>query len=241
VKLLRVCGYQTFANYRKPMSFNFWDTYPLPPLSTVRGWFHSVVEAKEYIPIAMSIQGTFDGVVHDLQRLMKFDRPSKANDMGYPLLEGFNRSLARSPTYVANVYNVRLCIYLRAEEELLELFAENILKKEYPHLGRYEDLLMIEDIRFVEVDTVNLFDEPHAIKYGIYLNRSTADSLGLKGINYRMNFKYDEELKSRLGVRYFEKRDVVYVDNGLLETDYEILFDFDKERIIDLIGDMSHE
>jgi len=84
MRLLRIEGYQLFANYRKPMSFNFWDTYPLPPLSTVRGWFHQVVGAKGYVPIAMSIQGKFQSVVYDLQTLIKSDRPSRTKEKGYP-------------------------------------------------------------------------------------------------------------------------------------------------------------
>ena len=98
MRLLRIKGYQLFANYRKPMSFNFWDTYPLPPLSTVRGWFHQVVGAKEYVPIAMSIQGKFQSVVHDLQTLVKFDRPSRTKEKGHPYLESFiNRFLKLPP------------------------------------------------------------------------------------------------------------------------------------------------
>jgi CRISPR-associated protein, Cas5t family len=50
MRVLRVKLYQEFACYRKPMTYGFWETYPLPPLSTVKGFFHYVVEAKEYIP-----------------------------------------------------------------------------------------------------------------------------------------------------------------------------------------------
>ena len=218
------------------MSFNFWDTYPLPPLSTVRGWFHQVVEAKEYIPIAMSIQGKFQSIVHDLQTLIKFDRPSRTKEKGYPYLESFNKSLSKTPTYVANVYGIELTIYIKAEENYLKKFINNVFKKEYPSLGRYEDLFRVDDVKIIEPDFLDLYEEPIEINYGIYLNKTTADSLGLRGINYRINFKYDGKLLEKTGLRYFKKKDVVYVDGATLEEG-EILFDKEKNRIIDLIGD----
>ncbi len=234
MKLLKIKGYQVFANYRKPMSFNYWDTYPLPPLSTIRGWFHTVVEATEYIPIAMSIQGKFDGIVQDLQTLIKFDR--KRNKEGEIVLEGFNKAFSKSPTYVANVYGINLTIYLKAEEKYLQKFKENLLKLEYPSLGRREDLIRIDYIDFVEPVLQDFSEDEHVIDYGIYLNKSTANQLKVKGINYRMNFKYNKELLEKTGLRYFERKDVVFVDDALVE-DGEFLFDEEEKRLIDLVGD----
>jgi len=237
MKLLKIKGYQVFANYRKPMSFNYWDTYPLPPLSTIRGWFHTVVNATEYIPIAMSIQGKFDGVVQDLQTLIKFDRKERVKEKGYPFLEGFNKALSKSPTYVANVYGVNLTIYLKAEEKYLQIFRENLFKLEYPSLGRREDLIRIDYIDFIEPVLQDFSEDEHIIDYGVYLNKSTTDQLRIRGINYRMNFKYDGELLEKTGLRYFEKKDVVYIDDALVEKG-QFLFDEEDERLIDLVGDV---
>lgn len=240
MKLLRIKAYQLFANYRKPMSFNYWDTYPLPPLSTIRGWFHYIVwnknkdENRHYIPMAMSIQGVSSSVIQDLQTLIKFDR--KSNAKGKPILEGFNKVLSKSPTYVANIFDVKLNIYIKAEEKFLNRFIENIFKLNYPSLGRYEDLLRIDELKIIEPEIIDFYDDEHSIKYGIYLNKDTAKNFKLDGIHYRMNFKYDKELLEKTGIRYFEKKDVVYVDNGTLEEG-EALFDKEENRIIDLIGD----
>jgi CRISPR-associated protein Cas5t len=238
VKLLKIKAYQAFANYRKPMSFNFLDSYPLPPLSTVRGWFHTVIGASEYIPMAASIQGKFSSVVYDLQMLVKFDRKSRVKEKGYPFLEGFNKSFSKSPTYVANIYDVSLNIYIHADEKYLKLFKENVLKNEYPSLGRREDLVRIDYIDFVEPEIKDFSEDEHDIDYGIYLNKETAQSLGIAGINYRMNFKYNKELIEKTGLRYFEKREVVYIDDALIE-DGELLFDREDSRIIDLVGDVN--
>ncbi|WP_025209459.1 type I-B CRISPR-associated protein Cas5b [Hippea sp. KM1] len=238
MKLLKIKAYQVFANYRKPMCFNYWDTYPLPPLSTIRGWFHTVLRADRYIPMAMSIQGSFNSVVQDLQKIIKFDRKGKAKEKGYPILEDFNKTLNKSPTYVANVYDVNLTIYLEAEVGYLEKFKENLLKIEYPSLGRREDLLRIDYLDFIEPVLHDFSEDEHIIDYGIYLNKETANKVRLRGINYRMSFKYDGDLLNKLGVRYFEKRDVVYIDNGLIEEG-EFLFDEQDGRLIDLIGDVD--
>ena len=240
MKVLKVKAYQLFANYRKPLSFGFIDTYPLPPLSTIRGWFHTVTGAERYIPMSMCIQGKPEAVVYDLQTLIKFDRnTSDRIKKGYPLLEGFGKTLSRTPTYVANIFNVELTIYLlTAEERYLERFRENLLTTEYPHIGRYEDMTRIDSIEFVELDKKSFsVINAHNIDYGIYLKRKTADECDLSGINYRLNFRY--EITN--GIRYFKKVDVVYVDNGSIESGTHL---FDPEegkdgRIVELIGDLS--
>lgn len=242
MKLLKIKAYQLFANYRKPMSFNYRDTYPLPPLSTIRGWFHYVVwnanksENRHYIPISMSIQGKFSSVIQDLQTIIKFDRRSKVKEKGYPYLEGFNKALSKSPTYVANIFDINLHIYIKADEEYLNRFIDNIFRLNYPSIGRYEDLIRIDELEIIEPKVIDLYEEPQEIDYGIYISKETANTLGLEGINYRMNFKYDNELLQKTGIRYFEKKDVVYIDNASLEEG-EILFDAEEQRIIDLVGD----
>ncbi len=219
------------------MSYNFWDSYPLPPLSTIRGWFHTVLGADKYIPIAMSIQGKFDSIVYDLQTIIKFDRKRKEEEGKKIVLEGFNKVFSKSPTYVANIFNVNLTIYIKANEEYMERFRENLLKVEFPWLGRREDLIRIDYIDFIEVDykDFSIFN-PYKIKEGIYISKETAKDLGIGGINYRMNFKYDGELLKTTQLRYFEKIDVVYVDNGLIKKG-KFLFDTEDKRIIELLGD----
>jgi len=235
MKVLKIKAYQLFANYRKPMSYNFVDTYPLPPLSTVKGWFHSIVDAKEYIPISMCIQGKLSSVVYDIQTLIKFDRIQRHKERGYPLIEGLGKSLSQSPTYVANVFDVELNFYLYAEPTWLEKFKANLFIKEYPHLGRYEDLLRVDFAELISLSKVTftgMRGKSHRVDYGIYLKRDTAETIKISGINYRLNFKYD-----KLGpLRYFQKVDVVYIDNTSI-TEGTFLFDEHDERIVELIGD----
>jgi CRISPR-associated protein Cas5t len=230
MSVLRVKLYQEFACYRKPMTYGFWETYPLPPLSTVKGFFHNVVEAKEYIPARYGIQGKFKSVVLDLQIMNKFDRKDSKNKGIY--IEEYDKKLIKSPIYVSNLYAVELTIYIESKLEYLEKFRENLLNLEYPSLGRKEDLVRVDSADIVKLIERDLFEDSYYIKNGIYLSKEKAKELEVNGINYRMNFYY--EIKN--GIRFFKKKDVVYVDNKILEFG-SILYDKEEDKVVDLIGD----
>lgn len=202
--LLRVKGYQEFACYRKPLTYNFWESYPLPTPSNVRGWFHKVVDATDYIPMAVGITGNFQTVVYDLQTLIKFDRVRESTDKEKAsYLEGFNKIMNKSPTYVANLYGVELVIYIKSDISHLKKFMENVFKYEYPSLGRREDLIRIDDLTLIEPTKL---ESHHNIDYGIYFNKKTAENLSLKGINYKINFKYNPiDKKKRYKILWKER------------------------------------
>jgi CRISPR-associated protein, Cas5t family len=231
MSVLRVKLYQEFACYRKPMTYGFWETYPLPPLSTVKGFFHNVVEAKEYIPARYGIQGKFKSVVLDLQIMNKFDRKDSKNKGIY--IEEYDKKLIKSPIYVSNLYAVELTIYIESKlEEYLKKFRENLSNLEYPSLGRKEDLVRVDSADIVELIERDLVEDSYYIKDGIYLSKEKAKELEVNGINYRMNFYYE----SKNGIRFFKKKDVVYVDNKTLEFG-SILYDKEEDKVVDLIGD----
>jgi CRISPR-associated protein Cas5t len=230
MRVLRLELYQEFACYRKPITFNFWETYPLPPLSTVKGFFHSVIEAKEYIPARYSIQGSFESIFLDTQVMNKFTR--KDADANGIYIEEYGKTLTKSPTYVANLYGVNLTIYIESDLYYLKKFKENLLIYEYPSLGRKEYLVRVDSVDFVELVERDLFEDEYILKNGIYLSKEKAKELKVSGINYRMRFRY-EIIDS---IRYFNRKDVVYVDSGTLK-DGSILHDKERDKVIDLIGD----
>ncbi len=241
MEVLKIKAYQLFANYRKPMSYNFIDTYPLPPLSTIKGWFHNVIEAKESIPVSMSIQESkpdddsdYSSVVHDMQTMIKFDRKRAGENQ--IIVEGFNKAFSKSPKYVATIYNIALNIYIASDKEHLTKFKKAVFEKDFPSLGRYEDLLRIDQIEFIDLiekdfGNSNSFD----LNYKTYINRETANNFNISGTNYLMSFKY--EIID--GLRYFtEKIPVVYLDsNNNKVRGKNILFDDIDQRIVDLMGD----
>jgi len=233
MSVLRLKLYQEFACYRKPMTYGFWETYPLPPLSTVKGFFHNVIEAKEYIPAKYGIQGKFKSVFLDLQIMNKFDRKNSENKGIY--IEEYNKKLIKSPIYVANLYSVELIIHIDAELKYLEKFRENLLNLEYPSLGRKEDLVRIDSVEIVKEEELierDLSEDSYQLENGIYFSKEKAKELGVNGINYRMNFYYE----SKNGIRFFKKKDVVYVDNKILGFG-SILYDKKEKKVVVLIGD----
>ena len=229
MNVLRIKLYQEFACYRKPLTFNFWETYPLPPLSTVKGFFHNVLEAKKYIPARYGIQGSFESFFLDTQIVNKFARKT-ATDGVY--IDEHDKKLTKSPLYVANLYGISLTIYIESDLYYLEKFKENLLIYEYPSLGRKEDLVRVDSVDMVKLVEMDLFEDKYQLKNGIYFSKEKAKELGVSGINYRMRFRY----KIINGIRYFDRKDVVYVDSGVLK-DGSILYDKEEKKVVDLIGD----
>jgi CRISPR-associated protein Cas5t len=196
----------------------------------VKGFFHSVVEAKEYIPARYGIQGSFESLFLDVQVMNKFARKDANVDGIY--IEEHGKKLTKSPIYVANLYGVNLTIYIESDLYYLEKFKENLLIHEYPSLGRKEDLVRVDSVDFVELTERDLFEDEYPLKNGIYLSKEKAKELKVSGINYRMRFRY-EIIDD---IRYFDRKDVVYVSSGVLKQG-SILYDKERDKIVDLIGD----
>lgn len=60
--VLKITCKQKHANYKKPESVVVRETYPLPPFSTVIGAIHYACDFKEYKPMNLSIQGSYQGL-----------------------------------------------------------------------------------------------------------------------------------------------------------------------------------
>lgn len=62
MKALRIILTQNSANYRREETTVNKMTYPLPPFSTVIGAIHNACNYKEYKPMDISIQGTYESM-----------------------------------------------------------------------------------------------------------------------------------------------------------------------------------
>ena len=67
MKALRLDLFQETACYREPFAIKISETYPLPPYSTINGLLHRILDAKEYIPMRISIQGDYESLVNEYQ------------------------------------------------------------------------------------------------------------------------------------------------------------------------------
>lgn len=206
------------------MSFKAGETYPLPPPSTVSGFLHNLLGATEYIPMRLSIQGTYESITNNLQTLYKFGKRRK--DRTYWAVVG-NTSIQHNVFYSNLLVQVNLTIHIGASCEILNRLHEALLlPKEYPALGRWEDLVRIEKVFLVTVEEKEDSWNGIPIKSPIYIPRQEAINNNLQGINYRLNSFY-EVID---GFKKWEMVEMFYVESGkiynkvLVDTEGDIVF-----------------
>lgn len=62
MKALRIVLTQSSANYKREEAVDNKMTYPLPPISTIIGAIHNACGYKEYHPMDISVQGSFESM-----------------------------------------------------------------------------------------------------------------------------------------------------------------------------------
>ena len=65
-KAIKIECYQNMVNYKKPISIQFQESYPLPPYSTVIGMIHKLCDFTTYNDMYVSIQGISSSSVADM-------------------------------------------------------------------------------------------------------------------------------------------------------------------------------
>ena len=155
MKAIKLKLYQNMVNYKVPTSFQLKESYPLPPYSTVIGMVHSLCDFKEYKPMKISISGNYFSKVNDLYTRYEF-KNGNPFEMGRHQLNvngyGINRGVATAELLV----DVNLTIHIipedQSEEFLDTIFEAFKYPREYPSLGRREDIVLIKDVRIVDVE-----------------------------------------------------------------------------------------
>lgn len=196
MKALKLKLFQETACYKKPFAFKVAETYPLPPYSTVKGFLHYILEAEDFIDMAISVQGDYEDKFVNLQTFYFY----KQNE------------ITKGPLNVHYLYNVELLIHVYSKEEILNEIIEKMKNsREFFSLGRREDLVRIDDVKIVDFEEVDLDDEEgtYFLNYSAYIPKFY-NYEGLTGINYELNFKY--EIKNE--IRQWEKVKVVYSEKG---------------------------
>lgn len=213
---LRVKLYQQTACYKKPMAQKAKETYPLPPYSTVKGFLHYVLDANELIPMEISIQGTHEGKLFDLQ-IHHFYKSKEVTTM---------------PMHVHMLKEISLIFHVRAEQSVLEHLQtalENI--NEAPSLGRREDLAVIESVKLVTLNERQT-KEIITLKNDIYIPRhcivDRLDYMNYKGISYRLNTVYQVKQGNRtwetVQTQFFRKGEGLNSPQYMEDEDGHIVF-----------------
>lgn len=224
MKTLRLKMFQETACYKKPAAFKVGETYPLPPYATVKGMLHQVLQADRYIPMQLSIQGKYESRIVDYQKHYFF---KKNNTSEFPLiLDGLAidydySTITSMPIYMHMLLNVELVVHIRAKDEVLHQLHQALTSRNVTYsLGRWEDLVRIDECKFVEC-TAEDDDDDRETVLPIYLPVSlAADAIG---IPFRLNWKYEIVQ----GIRQWNKIKVRYVPQGEWLGNANVQFDED--------------
>lgn len=226
MKLLRLKLFQETACYLKPFAYKVGETYPLAPFSTVKGMLHAVLEASEYIPMNLSIQGKSEGFIIDYQKKFmykKSDVPQIVTTDGLPEApEPDTKLYTTMPMYQHLLYNVEHVIHVEAKEEILqELYNRFHQLTTTLSMGRWEDIVRIDEVCFVE-GTEDWMEE---FIYNQYVPVNYESSIYFDGPKayYRLPRKY--EICG--GRREWDYLTVAYIQKSTLFEDTKILTDGD--------------
>lgn len=214
MKALRLKLYQNLVNYRREMSYGYVQTYPLPTPSMVKGMAHSLLELAEYNNLKISIQGNFDSVTTNMQKVFKFDRsPDARPENPYIInLGGSLKTAKHGVQFVDLIVNMYLLLHIAFDDELLTERLYDAVKKKTVVLGRNEDIASVDFRETYLFDTIESSDEIR-FQYNAYLTSAICQAEQISGTHYRLPFFY-EKVDSWDDKRIFKFADAVYVAKG---------------------------
>lgn len=223
MKLLRLKLYQETACYLKPFAFKVGETFPLAPFSTVKGMLHAVLEAKQYIPMNLSIQGQSESFIIDYQKKFmykKSDVPVIVTTDGLQEAPRYDDKLfSTMPMYQHLLYNVEHIIHVEAEQKVLQELYEKLNQLQTTlSLGRWEDIVRIDEVCFVEAEEVEMTSS----FYNQYIPVCFKDSL--YEISHFPTYRLPRKYTAYNGRRDWDYLLALYVQQGNLFEE-EVLSD----------------
>lgn len=152
MKAIRLRLYQEVANYRKPTSFELKETYPLPPYSTVIGMIHNLCGYKEYQPMQVSVQGKHFSRTNDLYTRYEFSKGMKFDPKRHQI-EVDGCGITQGPGTTELLVDVELLLHIIPEDQnkVEEIYNALLRPREYPSLGRREDLVVVNEVKTVDL------------------------------------------------------------------------------------------
>lgn len=168
MKALLIKIYQPTAHYRMPFTYQRRHTYPIPPYSTVIGflcnmlgiihqdneWYKKLKECK------LSISGRFEQKLTEYIWFRNLSKKSHEAYFGSAEIREKNGEInhigGQSPMRIDVLENMHLNIHIAGDEDFLtdlEAYLYNpVSRLDTIHIGRAEDWLVFESIRFVELE-----------------------------------------------------------------------------------------
>ena len=194
MQAIKIKCFQNMVNYKRQGFNEIWQSYPLPPYSSVIGMIHKACGFTEYKEMYISVQG--ESVNSHYGLFTKYSFNKKESSLKSPSFRGVGS--------VELLIDLSLIIHVfMYDEKLLKEVCDKLNKpKIYPSLGRYEDILIINSVELIDI-----VEAPRKIELRnsayipvIYINEE-ADTLE-SGTRYLINKKFyiDEN-----GIRKWEK------------------------------------
>ena len=195
------------------MSVDIAESYLLPPYSSVIGMVHNLCGYTTYHPMQISIQGDYETKISDAATKYIFGIKYDEDRHHFKVsnLKGEYDGITRTLGSYELMVGVKLVIHVYPENREDFDFIYNHLKSPliYPSLGRYEDLLRIDNVSVVEVEKVNAL----ALNNNAYIPENLVRNV--KASKYLLNKVYTvSEYKSGGDIkktRNWEKVKVLYM------------------------------
>ncbi|MCI6693540.1 MAG: type I-B CRISPR-associated protein Cas5b [Clostridium sp.] len=245
-RAVRIKLTQDLVNYKNPTSFQLKETYPLPPFSTVIGMVHSLCGYDEYKSMKVSIQGKSVSKTNDLYTRYEFKNGMKYDETRHQLKVG-EFGVSRGVSTAELLVDVELLIHIIPENDSLIEEIEEAFKypREYPSLGRREDLLTIEEVKVVSIrKEVPIKSIKGHSSYAAYIPLEIIDSVKMKnsiqgvkytGTRYKLNKNYElinyGTEKAPKIFRRWVKKEVIYATNISFLRKHESYLDDDNYLI----------
>lgn len=194
MKAIKLKIKQNLVNYKLPTSFQLKETYPLPPYSTVIGMVHNACNYLEYHPMLISVQGKYHSKVNDLATRYEF-KSGMSFDPGRHQIKVDEFGVSMGISTVELLSDVELIIHIMPEDQELVEEIYNAFKnpREYLSLGRREDLIIIEEVKIVEILKERIKGENLTIDkdYRAYVPFEIIDKekVIVGGVNSEINYK----------------------------------------------------
>lgn len=249
MKSIRLKLKQNLVNYRFPTSFQLKETYPLPPYSTVIGMVHNTCNYIEYKPMKISVQGKYHSKVNDLATRYEFKNGMTFDATRHQIKVG-EYGISRGVSNVELLSDVELVIHIVPEDENLieEIFNAFKTPHEYISLGRREDLVVVDEVKIVEISEERIKDENLRIDrdYRAYVPveiidkkkvfvEGSVDTIQYKGTMYNLTKDYVSvnygSAKSPKFFRKWNKIKVHYVSNIVASRRRAITVDEDRYMV----------
>ena len=249
MKSIRLKLKQNLVNYKLPTSFQLKETYPLPPYSTVIGMVHNTCNYTEYKPMKISVQGKYHSKVNDLATRYEFKNGMTFDASRHQIKVG-EYGISRGVSNVELLSDVELVIHIVPEDENLveEIFNAFKTPHEYISLGRREDLVVVDEVKIVEISEERIKDENLRIDrdYRAYVPveiidkkkvfvEGNVDTIQYKGTMYNLTKDYVSvnygSTKSPKFFRKWNKLKVHYVSNIVASRRRAITIDEDRYMV----------